>query len=159
MDEDNILSNVADTITDKPFTFEVTIEKKKFWQKETKRSFKIKGASLGTMIKISKELLAINLNGFDKDNILNSNYILIEQHAERMARIVAIAIVNSKADPPGSMVSFLLNNLTSSELYKLVNVILKKVDITSFLSSIITVKGMAVMNPTDQGSKIASGQQ
>jgi hypothetical protein len=158
MEENKILSDAADTIIDSPVTFEITVKNKRMWQKP-KRPFQITGASLGTMVKISKELLAIDLKTFDKGNILDSNYILIEKHAERMARIIAFAIVNNKADPPGSLVSFLLHNLTSVELQKLVNIVLKKIDITSFLTTIIMVKGMTIMNPTDQVSKkIASGQ-
>jgi len=162
MEEKKVLSDVADAVLDKSISFEVEIIKPTILQryrKETIRSFKISPSTLGTMVKISQEFLNIGLENFDKEEILNSNFLLIRDHAERMARIVAVAVQNSKKDPPKSLVNFFINNLTAKELFELVNIILKQIDTVNFLKSIISAKGINLlgMNPKTQGSKIASG--
>ena len=159
---EKVLSDVADSLLDKAVSFEIEIISPTLlqkWKKETKKSFKISPSTLGTMIKISQEFLSIELENFNKEEILNSNFTLIKDHAERMARIVAIAVQNTKQDPPKSLVSLLINNLTAKELYDLVNIILKQIDTVNFLKSIISARGVNLlgMNPKTQGSKIASG--
>src|SRR5687767_6826510 len=122
MDENKLLSEVADTIIDKPVIFTVTVRRKWIWDKP-RRSFRITGSSLGTMIKISKELLAIDPEIFSKENVLEKKYLLINMHAKRMAKIVAYAVVNRKQDPPRSLVSLFENNLTANELQRIVSII------------------------------------
>lgn len=160
--ENKILSEVADAVLDKSVSFEVEIIKPTLiqrWKKETKKSFKITPSTLGTMVKISQEFLSIDLSAFDKTEIMNSNFLLINDHAERMARIVAIAVKNSKDDPPKSLINLFLNNLTAKELSSLVNIILTQIDTVNFLKSIISARGinMLGMNPKTQWSQIASG--
>lgn len=165
MEEKKVLSDVADTILDKPVTFSVDIINKTWFDKlliklklkKSKRDFQITGSTLGTMIKISKELLKIELSGIDIKNILEVNYSLINKHGYSMATIIAYAIQNNKNDPPKKLIDFLVNNLTSFELKNLFDVVLMKMDILNFLHTIIAAKGMTVMNPKDQGSQIASG--
>jgi hypothetical protein len=158
MQESEVLSKVADTVLTKDVQFDVDIIHPGLLDKimkRTKRSFVISPSTLGTMIKISKEFLAVGLEGYDKENVLDSNFTLITEHAERMARIVAYAVVNSKDDPPKKLVNFFLHNLTAKELMNLVNVIVKQVDVVNFFSSIISVKGLNLLNgtnPKTQGS-------
>lgn len=163
MDEKEVLSQSADTILNRPITFDVDILHPSYLQKvrkKTKRTFEIKPATLGTMIKISKELLEVDLAGFNKENLLEANYVLITGHAHRMARVVSFAVVNNKADPPDSLISFFENNLTSKDLSNLVSIIINQMDVINFMKSIISAKGvnlLTAMNPQTQGSKIASG--
>ena len=164
MEEKKVLSDVADAVLDSSVSFEVEIIKPTILQryrKETIRIFKISPSTLGTMVKISQEFLNIGLENFDKEEILNSNFLLIRDHAARLARIVAVAVQNSKEDPPKSLINFFINNLTAKELFDLVNIILKQIDTVNFLKSIISAKGINLlgMNPKTQGSQIASGTQ
>lgn len=150
MDEKEVLSQVADTLLDNSVTFEVE-----------GRPFEIKPSTLGTMVKISKELLAMDLSAFDKDKMLESNFNLIIDHSKRMCIIVAYAVTNKKAEPPDELVEFFEDNLTAAELFKLVNIIISQLDVINFMKSIISVKGVNIltgMNPKTQGSKIASGE-
>ncbi|HEY8687667.1 MAG TPA: hypothetical protein VIM07_00415 [Chitinophagaceae bacterium] len=156
------LKEVAGAVLDHPIPFEVDIIHPDIWQrlkKEKKKSFQIRPSTLGTMIKISQEFLSIGLENFNKEDPLNSNFALISDHAERMARIVAFAVQNSKQDPPKSLISFFLENLTSKELYALVNIILTQIDTVNFLKSIISARGINLlgMNPKTQGSSVAPG--
>lgn len=165
MTEKQSLQSAADAVLSKDITFEVQVLHPTFfqkWKKETKKEFKISPSTLGTMLKISKEFTDIDLGKFDKTEILNSSFELVKNHAERMALIVAYAVVNSKEDPPQSLVSFLLNNLTAKELSKLVAIVINQIDTVNFLTSIISAKGINLlsrMNPTDEGSILAPGKQ
>lgn len=153
------LADISDAILDRSVTFTITRKNKQsmlldvlpfvFFKRPEKEKFSITGATMGTMIKISRELLALNMEGFDKNTILNSTYEVIEKHGERMAKIIAYAIVNRKEEPPAHLVNFLLYNLTAEELKKLLEIALAKINATAFLHSIIMVKGLAIMNPTE----------
>lgn len=164
MTETQTITAAADAVLNKDVTFEVEIlhpSRMERWQKKLKRSFKITPSTLGTMIKISKEFLSVDLDNFDKEEIMKSSFLLIQDHAERMAMIVAFAVVNAKEDPPASLVSFFLNNLTAKELAGLVSIILTQIDTVNFLKSIISAKGVNIlskMNPQTKGSTLAPGK-
>lgn len=163
MDETQVLSQVADTILSKPITFEIDILHPSYLQKirkKTKRSFKIMPSTLGTMIKISKEFLSVEVGEITNENFFSTNYKLITEHARRMARVVSFAVVNNKDDPPDSLISFFENNLTSKELSNLVNIIINQMDVVNFLKSIISAKGVNILtgvNPQTKRSQVASG--
>lgn len=145
MNEDEVLKQVADTITDKAITITVDIIRPKWWHREKQRVFEIRGAPLRTMVHISRELIDIDIPQPGTTNILEKSYSLIEKHGERMAKIIAIAVSNPKNDPPTALVSFFYNNLTSQEMSKLLSIVFMKLNIKDFLSSIISVKGTNVL--------------
>lgn len=152
--EEKLLFGVADGILDTPVSIKIQERKKPRWGKPAVKNFEIHGATLGTMIKISRELIAINLDEFEREKILESSYKLVLDHGRRVAFIIAAAIVNEEADPPRSLVNFILNNLTSAELKRLFDIVILKLDTAAFLTSIIMAKGIttlrtkaAMMNP------------
>jgi len=55
-------------------------------------------------------------------------------------------------------VHFIRDHFTSRELALAGGLVLKQMDLQSFMNTIISVKKMTVMSPRDQGSSIASGQ-
>ncbi len=90
MEEKEILSKVANTILNQPVTITIDILKrswlarflkrrqlsgikKKLYDRFCVRTFEIKDAPLSTLIKISKELIDIDLKVFDSSNLLESN--------------------------------------------------------------------------------------
>jgi hypothetical protein len=104
------------------------------------------------------EVSPVNLS-----SLIESNLILAEQQTERMARIIAMAIVNRKEDPPRELIDFFMSNLTTTELHKIVSLVIKQMDVVNFMKSIILLKGtnilQSTMNPVEQRSQIASGEQ
>lgn len=168
IDETKVLADVSDTLTDKPITFKVhilnlkVIDRILIWLKCKKpfKEFAIRPSSLGTMVKISKELLTMDAMDLESKNIIHE---MIGQQSYRMARVISVAIVNRKEDPPEGMITFLIDNLSSVELHKLVGVVVRNLDVTSFMKSIISLKGAnllrSAMNPVEQRSHIASGEQ
>lgn len=156
MEEKQILNDAADTLTSKPITIEVDIIHKtwidklliKLKRRSNKRTFEMHPVNLGSLIKISKELIDIDMKLFDGNNLLESNYILIEKYAEKMARIIAIAVVNKKDDPPNSLIQFFLNNLTANELFKIASIVLQQMQLADFMHTIISIKGTNVLQMT-----------
>ncbi len=126
------------------------------------KHYKIAPSSVGTLIKISRELLEIDDGEIlKKENLVSFSYQAITQHAERMARIVAYGIVNAKADPPESMVRTIRDNMTAADLNNIVGLLIAQMDVVNFLKSILTAKGMnllSVRNPAEQRGQIASGE-
>jgi hypothetical protein len=167
INEESILAGVADTATDRPIEINVEIlpanrvyaflQAKGLYPKVKK--FIIRPITLGNLIRISKLLLGIDMTIFDRSAILESNYLLIERHTRQLAQIVAIAIHNSRQEPPESLVNLVVDNFSSKELLGTIHIVLKQMDISNFMSSIISVRGLNVldrtkaeeMSPVDQG--------
>ena len=127
----------------------------KFGWLPAKRTYNIKPATLGTMIRISKLLLEIEIESLKTNtSALDANYKLYDQHGEHLAQVVAIAIQNNKEQPDKKLVRFLQNNLTGKELFSITQVVVKQLDVLSFMSTIISIRGVSLLNP---GGTIASG--
>jgi hypothetical protein len=174
----DILANVSDVATHKPAELEVDIlpanrahrllQAWKFLPK--KRLFIINPITYGNLVRISKLLLSIDMKVFDMTNPLESNYHAIAGNAETIAKVVAIAIHNNRSEPPASLVQFIMFNFTSSEMVGTLVIVLKQMNVAGFMTSIISVRGLNVlesgivnansaneMSPMDQGSQIAPG--
>lgn len=158
---DKVLENVSDTILDKEVTLEVDIYRtrwEKFLRKPEKRTFVIKPITLGSLIRISKLLLTVDLTLDDVQSLLQSTYHSMVDHGETIAKIIAIAIHNQPTEPPKSLVDFIINNFTAKEMFTTVSIILNKMDVTSFMSSIISIKGMSVLEMQQHASAKAAKQ-
>jgi hypothetical protein len=148
MDEKKILKHAADTIVSKPVTLTIDIVKKTWLDKiknRQSRVFAIHPLTLGSLVKISKELIEIDLGLFNKNNLLESNYQLIDKYGEKMARIISIAVVNQKNDPSKNLVQFFLDNLSAKELLQAASVVLQQMNISDFMHTIISIKGANVL--------------
>jgi len=156
---DEILKNVADTIAEKPVEIKIDILKRTWYHKLTKRKqrvFEIKPLALGSLVKISKELIDIDMSLFDTSNLLESNYKLIDNYGEKMARIIAIAVVNQKQDPANELVQFFINNLSAKELLQVASIVLQQMNISDFMHTIISIKGANVLQKGTANAKNAS---
>jgi len=156
-EEKTQLSNTAAAVTDEATIIQIDILHPTWWQRllrKRKRAFKLSPATLGTLVKISRELLSIEIEEADKSNIMLLTQKLMLAHSSRMAKVVAIAIVNSKADPPQSLIEFLEYNLNAEELATVAMHVVNKMDINSFVRSIISIKGVNIleMSLPNQGS-------
>ncbi len=169
---ENILNKVGDAALQKPVELEVDIISPGRFQRilqhlglmAKKRKLVLHPITLGNLIRISQQMLAIDINLFRQENLLESNYKAIQLHGNTIARIIAIAVNNSKSDPPASLVRFIVNNFTAKELLQTLGIVLRQMNITDFMTSIISVRGLNVleasnngMSPVEQGSSIAPG--
>ena len=159
----DILSATADAVLDNAVRVDIEVLRPVWWERWSikfgwlpgKRTYNIKPATLGTMIRISKLLLEIEIESLTTNTgALDANYKLYDQHGEHLTQVVAIAIQNSTDLPDKKLVRFLQNNLTGKELFSITQVVVKQLDVLSFMSTIISIRGVSLLNP---GGTIASG--
>jgi hypothetical protein len=175
----DILGQVADTTLSKAVELSVDIRPRnkihrwlqtKKWR-PAKRMLYIHPAFLGTLIRISKLLLSIDLAVLTKDNLLDGNYKLAREHGHKMAMIIAAAVHNRESEPPDKLVEFITWNFSTVELMNVVAIVTRQLGVTSFMSSIISMKGLNVLDseprkngkngvsPMEQGRSIAPGSK
>jgi len=124
------------------------------------RSFLIYPLKMGSLLKISTLLLSIDKDILDKNNLLDSNYKAVQQHSKTLCKIIAIAIHNRKSDPPAALVNLIMQQFAPSAILSVLMVVLKAMDVSSFMSCIISIRGLNIleMNPQSQPeSSIAPG--
>jgi hypothetical protein len=153
------LLQVSETTLDKPDTIEVDVNPvsrfhalmQRWGIAKKKRVFVLKPIYLGTLIRISKLILSVDLHiphngeGQTTREMLEANYHSIIKHGETLAEIVALAIQNSKEEAKPELVQFILHNFTSSELVNVLILVLKRMNLSNFMTSIISVRGMNVL--------------
>lgn len=148
-----ILSATADTILEKPIRIEVDVLHPRWWEKigmkvgmmPRKRSFDIRPATLGNMIRISKLLLPVDVDIYRKSPILDASYQLISEHARTLAHVLAIAVINTEKEPPASLIKFFLNNLTSKEVKQLAGIVIQQLDVGNFMTTIVSIRGRNIL--------------
>jgi hypothetical protein len=148
-----ILENVSDSLLENCLTVNVDVYPTswlhgKFQQwgiAAKKKVFLLRPIHLGVLIRISKLLVSTKLEIPKKEQFLEWNYQAIESHGETLAMIIALAIRNNKKEADKSLVRFILANFTAKEIFKVLSSVLQQMDLTSFMSSIISIKGMNVL--------------
>jgi len=149
MNEKNINSNVADALLQSEIVISFDIRPVNFLHELLQRfklspiklKYVMRPVTLGTLIKISKLLIDIDMSIFDIKNLLESNYQAIVKHGRSYATIVAIAIHGKPGQVPESLVNNIVNNFTTKELEATMNIVFRQMDIKNFMSSIISMKG------------------
>jgi hypothetical protein len=150
------LTEVANTLLEKSVTIEVDILNPGWFEKfliklkiiPAKRKLQIKPLSLGTIIKISNELLGVEINNVEEQNFLRACYTALQQNGHKLAVILAIALIGSKSDPPDKLIKFLSDNLTPAELFKIVSIIVSKMDVGNFYHSMVLISGVNLLTNT-----------
>ena len=169
------LARVSETTLQEPVSLSVDIFPGSAWQRKLQqwgwipkqRVFTIRPIYLGTLVRISKLLLSIEFNLPDgsKDplkagQLLDTNYQAILQHSHTLASIVALAIQNNDKEPDRQLVAFVLRYFTTQEMMGVLGLVLKQMDLSSFMSSIISVRGLNVLeNQTVAPAISANGQE
>lgn len=163
MTEKELLTDVSGAVTDEAVTLEIDVLPQNWIHRlllkwgilPKQKVYQVRSITLGSLIRISEKLLAINLSEMSADSILEDNYKLMKEHGHGIAEIIAIAIVNRKAAPPKSLVSFLENNLTAKELLRVLQIVLRKMDVTNFMSSIISIRGLNALEKKNASAQRA----
>jgi len=167
MADSNVLSKVADATLQQPVLIEVDIIPinivHRYLQRwkllPCKRRFTIRPICFGSLIRISRLILSIDVSVFDLKNLLDSNYKAIEQHAGTMAEVVAVAIQNDRHEPSRHLVNFILRNFTAQEMQKVMAIVLQQMNVTSFMTSIISMRGMNVLDvPAASASNVSASE-
>lgn len=165
-----ILEKVSDTVTNEPVKVTVDIKPQNKWDKFLRwvkvsppmKTFYISQITLGNLIRISKLLTSIDSSIFNpknNDNILNNVYKAMEDHGHSLAVIVAISLYNKKDMPDKSLIEFVETNFTAKEILSVVSVVIKQMDVTSFMTTIISVKGINILESQTASVTNANGNE
>lgn len=172
MEENKVLSKAADTLLDEPKDLSYDIKPKSRihailqqwgWMPK-KRTVQITGSTLGTMIRLSKLLLSIDITPMPQDRLLDWSYEQIESGAPVLARVIAAAIHNKKSQVPESLVNEIMDNFTAQELLATSQIIIGQIDIMAFLTTIRSVRSASLLQQPELSLEkpeeiIASGEQ
>lgn len=150
---DHVLAAAVDTITEKTFNFDITIVPKgklhallqRFKLARKKVSFELRPVSVGTLYRISKMILSLEINTGTDLSSLSRSHLRVTENIDTMIEICATAIHNQKSEAPASLKNLLRENLSSIELMKLMAMVVKSMAVENFIVSIVLVKGMNVL--------------
>lgn len=109
------------------------------------RTFIVPAITPGNLVRVSDILLSIKSEG-SIDAPLDLTYRMMHAHSRDLCRMVAIALTNTKAPPPESLVDDLYWNLSIKELQTLCLVVLRQMDTQSFLNTIVLMRGANVLD-------------
>ena len=168
MDNIETLLNVSKTVMEEPTDISVDIAAKNWLHEKLqntsflskwfpkRRTFIVHPAKLGTLVRISKLLLKIGIPPLTKENFLQVNYEIAENHGSDLAMIIALAIHNKKSKPSKKLHQLILNEFTPKEIFGVVAIVLKAMDLTSFTLSITSIRGMNVLEMKSADADSAS---
>lgn len=166
-----ILKQTADTILDTGVPVTISIRPRNRVDRvlqglkirPTEKIFNVQPLCLGALIKISSLILSIDKDLLEGDNMMERAYSAIMSHTEDIIKVIGIALKNNEEDPPNELLDLIRREFTAQDLARTLTVVVEKMNIRSFLISIISVRGLNVLakkevSPIDQGSQIASGE-
>lgn len=154
MEENEILRKVPDAVTGEAVAFDVDILPKSTlhgWLqqrklKPTKRYFEIRPLTLGTLQRISKLLIEVQIQNLTPDDLLR----LMGEHTTTMAHIIALAVTNTKQPPRKELIEFFIYNLSKEDLSVVLSIVLKQMDVLSFTKSIISIRSLNILEMSRQ---------
>jgi len=160
-DTTSTIRNTIDSVLEKGVDFTIKVQKQNILHKlhilPTERQFVIYPLNMGTVLKISEILFDLNtdeldepLNNPDKEkdkqfNFLEAGVNQIIENKDKVIKIIAYGITNSKKEPSRQLINFLDNNLNAKEGLKLVTLIVQQMNVSPFLASLVSLKGMNLM--------------
>lgn len=169
MDQIETLKKVSNTITQEPVEITVNIDPTSWLHEKgqklmpklfpKQRIYKIYPAKIGTLLRISELVLTIDKSLFSSGNKVAVNMEAMNKHSKTLCKIIAYAIHNRKKQPPARLVNMVMEQFTAESIFRVVVVVLNSMNLDSFMTSIIFVRGLSLleMNPQTQGSSIAPG--
>ena len=152
-----IRQNAIDSILEKGVDFTITIQNKTILNKlhlaPIERKFVIYPIKMGALLKISKILLDLDteeLVGAMKNegkevNILDLGAKNIIENKDKLIKMIAYGITNCEKEPSKGLIKFLNNNLTTKEGLRLMTLVVQQMDVSPFLASLASIKGMNLL--------------
>lgn len=168
-EEKSIKHKEADTLLNEPVIITVDLKPAsrigKFLQwiraRPDKRVFELRDATLRTMIRCSKLLLDVSDGEIDGNaKFLETAYQAVVDDGERMAQILATGLHNQSSPVPESLVDFVLDNFSSTELKSVFTLVVDKLNLLDFISTIALGRNLDIMaSPEEKKEIIASSKQ
>ena len=140
-----MIEKTVDTLLEKPIEIEVTFEHRRFWQPK-KKVWIVKPTTLGTYFEICRVLGEMNIS---KEELEKTNFDLgIEfgrKYGEKIIELLALAIHNRPGAPTKDIARILRDNLTTKQLFGMIQLVIGLIDVTPFTTTIILVSGMSLL--------------
>ena len=154
----DILQDVVEAVTEKPITFAIDLRPRhkihKYLQDHPRtakyfpkrKEFVLHRVSYGNMLRISAITEAIGINDIDPQQRLNKvAFSLLNKHGRQIAKAIAYAVHNRESEPPQSLISDLIWNLSAEEMLQLVLLINTKLGLQSFITTTVYLTGLNVL--------------
>lgn len=157
MVETELLEDVADTFTEeeRPFFFIHRPTGRwhsllvKWGLRKPEKRYTLKSLNSGNMIRASKALLRIKPDLVDLSNrdAQRKLYEMMVDHLDTVAYIVALALTNTRQQPPNELVEDLKWEVDGQVLLKTGVEVASKLNVTGFFNSMVTIRGMDILTP------------
>jgi len=162
MSENQILQQVADRITDRPFRVVVPYKQLLWWQKlqvslrlmKPYRAFMVKPITVGNFERIApviNRIPGVELN----DSLVTSFPVNGLQHLDDYLYIIAVGLTNKKKAPGTALLSWLKQELTWGEVAGIFEQIMAQLGTQGFIRSTVLIKGSEMMTGPTTGKIIA----
>jgi hypothetical protein len=159
---------VTQTVLDEGVRFKIHVSSPEIlrWIGIRSIPLRMKNLNRGTLLKISPMILQLKIE-FKKDSMLNAAIVGMGENMNLQSRIVAIAILNRPwriklfTRP---LAWFLTWNLDNKSMSQLMSVLIDKMQVQDFMTSIVLTGGLQIQRSqtsleSDTGEKIAPGFQ
>lgn len=176
LQEENILSAVTETLTDKPrykITIPVTwfpdLPKQTIWDKilrrplprepEKERTFVIYPCKVCNMYRIAG--VASRLPNEIKGGTQSEVYLpLINEYIDDVVYVIAAGIQNNHLEPDPELIQFIERNFDGIDLYNCLQPVLENVNMESFFNSIVLIKGtVKILQPKEEKTSPRDGSE
>ncbi|HRY32112.1 MAG TPA: hypothetical protein P5531_04000 [Bacteroidales bacterium] len=155
----NTEQRTIDTLTDKPIR--VKVKNTGIFRHIAKHTtFHIHQPFAGTLLLMSREVVSMGLDEDKlKENPIGNTWELISQDSRKLARIIAIAMLRHRMRIvlfKGLLSRYLLWRMTPSDMEGLAQVMLTRMGMSDFLSTIRWIRGVRItapkpLSPEDHG--------
>lgn len=174
MTENELFSNEIDIALDEPIKLSIDIIPRNRleallmkWRVLPKaRKFNIKGATSGTLARISKVAMMMDIKEKPDDGIISWSFEHISQYTDHVLQIIAIAIHNKEPEVPQDLIRFLKRNVLAKDMATLASIIISKLHLDPFMNTTLALGRINIMKEPDQASGlekpreiIASGEE
>lgn len=141
MTDDQLLAKEVDIATDEPIKLTIDILPRTKVQEllmklkliPKQRIFLLKGATMGTLARISKVAAKIEQKG-RKDEYSCQH---LAEYADYACEILAIALHNKQAPVPESLIKFLKRNLVTNDIAQLASMVISTLYLEPFMNTIL----------------------
>jgi hypothetical protein len=154
---ENVKEQSVSAILQEGVDFTVTVTNPGLWHRigvlKKERKFIVHPLCLGSLLRISKLLVSLEDKPLDlSGNVLSVASNGIIQYSRIFAEISAIAVTNTDKEPSERLIQFFIDNLTPKELFQLLQLVIKQMEVSDFLLCIVSAKGLNLLKEKNAGA-------
>lgn len=165
MEENKLLSNTIDQLTDKSKFISVSVNPKsklhqllmKLKILPTERVFELRPIVVGNMYRMSAKVIQIPDNIMEH-GVLNALMTGSYEHIDKLIYIIAVGIQNNSEEPNERLLNLIRNEFTAKDVKAAFNAIMFQLNLSDFIQSITLIKGINILDkvsPSNKGELIA----